>query len=306
MPSWTVDQSRAINERGGKIIVSAAAGSGKTAVLSQRVIKYILDGGSVRKLLVVTFTNAAAIEMKSRIKDKIKEAYEKDSSNKHLKKELSLVDSSDITTMDSFYGNLVKNNFEKLGIDKNFKILSNEEETIIKNKVLKEVLNSSFDINGYEDMLSFFGAKDITLISDMVLKIDKFLNTVPFKDKVIKSILSYYDGDFYKNLLIDEIKKEMLSYQKLYKELIEDLYNEGDRFDKSVLVAKSDLNVINRIIDVTNLDELSSNLRSIDFLKFATPKGEGENPIIIKNKTIRDDLKSLLKNKLIDLYEMSD
>ena len=142
MPSWTNDQMRAISERGGKIIVSAAAGSGKTAVLSERVIKYILDGGSIRKLLVVTFTNAAALEMKSRIKDKIEEAYEKDSNNKHLKKELSLVDSSDITTMDSFYGNLVKNNFEKLGIDKNFNILSNEEETIIKNKVLKEVLKS--------------------------------------------------------------------------------------------------------------------------------------------------------------------
>ena len=90
MPNWTNDQARAINERGGKIIVSAAAGSGKTAVLSERVIQYILNGGTVKKLLIVTFTNAAAFEMKERIKNKIKQAYVKDPSNEHLKKELSL------------------------------------------------------------------------------------------------------------------------------------------------------------------------------------------------------------------------
>ena len=68
MPSWTDDQKKAITSRGGKIIVSAAAGSGKTAVLSQRVITYVTDGGNIDDLLIVTFTNAAAQEMKERIK----------------------------------------------------------------------------------------------------------------------------------------------------------------------------------------------------------------------------------------------
>ena len=140
MPNWTNDQARAINERGGKIIVSAAAGSGKTAVLSERVIQYILNGGTVKKLLIVTFTNAAAFEMKERIKNKIKQAYVKDPSNEHLKKELSLVDVSDITTMDAFYNNLVKNNFEKLNIDRNYNILQTEEENILKKKILKPLM----------------------------------------------------------------------------------------------------------------------------------------------------------------------
>ena len=78
MPSWTNDQQKAITTRGGKIIVSAAAGSGKTAVLSQRVIEYVLSGGNIDELLIVTFTNAAALEMKIRIKDKISEELEKD------------------------------------------------------------------------------------------------------------------------------------------------------------------------------------------------------------------------------------
>ena len=74
MPSWTKDQELAINERGGKIIVSAAAGSGKTAVLSERVIKYVLSGGNIDDLLIVTFTRAAASEMRDRIKKKIEDA----------------------------------------------------------------------------------------------------------------------------------------------------------------------------------------------------------------------------------------
>ena len=123
MPSWTKDQLLAITTRGGKIIVSAAAGSGKTAVLSERVIKLILEGVSVDELLVVTFTKAAAEEMKTRIKEKIEKAYADDLTNDYLKKQLSLVDLANITTMDAFYGDLVKENFEKLGIDKNFNIL---------------------------------------------------------------------------------------------------------------------------------------------------------------------------------------
>ncbi len=307
MPKWTTSQEKAIKERGGKIIVSAAAGSGKTAVLSQRVIEYILSGGSIRKLLVVTFTNAAAEEMKSRIKDKIKEAYKKDSSNEHLKRELSLVDSSDITTMDSFYGNIVKNNFEKLHIDKNFDILSNEEEVVLKNKVIKEVLRESFNsVDDYEDMLNFFGANSIDLIKDIVFKISSFLNTITFKDSMIENIISYYDGDYYKNLLINEIKEELKSYKALYEEIIDDLYNEGDSFDKSIVVAKADLNIINDLLAISTLDDLASRLRSKKFLTFCTPKGEKENSVIIKNQMIRADLKDLLNTKLKDLYEMSD
>ena len=307
MPNWTLDQERAINERGGKIIVSAAAGSGKTAVLSQRVIKYILSGGSVRKLLVVTFTNAAALEMKTRIKKKIKEAYNNDENNNHLKKELSLVDSSDIMTMDSFYGNLVKNNFEKLGIDKNFDILSNEDETILKNKILKEVLRDSFDsVEGYESMLDFFGARDTSLISNIIIKINYFLNTMPFKDKVIKNIISKYEGNYYKDLLLNELKSELKSYKSLYEELIENLYNEGESFDKSLTIAKADLNIINDIINTKSLDELSSRLRSMDFLRFYTPKNCVDNPVIIKNRIIRKDVQDLLKKKIIDLHSMSD
>ena len=80
MPNWTRDQNLAINTFGGKVIVSAAAGSGKTAVLSERVLKLVLNKKSIDKLLVVTFTNKAAEEMRERIKLKLEEAYKSDKS----------------------------------------------------------------------------------------------------------------------------------------------------------------------------------------------------------------------------------
>ena len=105
---WTDDQKLAIESRGGKIIVSAAAGSGKTAVLSARIIDYIINGGSVDKLLVVTFTNLAAGEMKERIRKNINQAVQKDPNNAHLHEQLLLVDLAQIMTMDAFYNKLIK------------------------------------------------------------------------------------------------------------------------------------------------------------------------------------------------------
>ena len=123
---FTKDQEKAVNTRGGNILVSAAAGSGKTAVLSERVLKYVLDGYDITKLLVVTFTEAASLEMKVRIKQKIKEEAIKNS-DEHLIKQLTLIDNAKITTMDSFYSELVKQNFEKLDIMPDFSILSSAE-----------------------------------------------------------------------------------------------------------------------------------------------------------------------------------
>ena len=95
MPNWTLEQQQAINEEGTNIIVSAGAGSGKTAVLSERVLRKLENGIHIDKLLILTFTNAAAKEMKDRIRKKIKK-------NENLKEELNLIDSAYITTFDSF------------------------------------------------------------------------------------------------------------------------------------------------------------------------------------------------------------
>lgn len=309
MPSWTSDQKLAIDTRGGKIIVSAAAGSGKTAVLSERVINLILGGTSVDELLIVTFTKAAAEEMKQRIKDKIDSAYEKDPSSTYLKNQLSLVPNASITTMDAFYGELVKNNFEKLNIKKNFGILSNEEELILKNKVIANVLEKSFDeFDNYEEMLSFFGASNTDLISSTVLKISSFLDTLPFPENFIKKAISNYDeeNNFYKNLILKQVRDKMKSYNEVYTEVIEELHEETEEFEKVLENAGKEKNYINDFLLIDTFDELSSRIRTITFDTLRTPKGHKDDSIMVKYKVIRDEFKNDIKKNLKELSFITD
>lgn len=309
MNNWTSDQALAINQRGGKIIVSAAAGSGKTAVLSERVINYVLSGGNIDDLLIVTFTRAAANEMRQRIKSKIEKASLKDPLNEHLKNQIPLVLVSKITTMDAFYSDIVKDNFQKLNISRNFNILSSEEEKIIKEDVIKKVLNDAFDLEeNYESLLSFLGAKDTNLIKDEIFKVSDFLSTVPFKEEFLKRAIEYYDNSnsFYKDRLFSLIKDKMNLYKKLYVDIIDELYNESDSFDNLIIGAKKELNYINDILDINDFDSLSKRLRSIVFESLKTPRGFKDDPILIKYKYIRNDLKAEINSNLEDLYYMND
>lgn len=303
MPSWTNDQQKAITTRGGKIIVSAAAGSGKTAVLSQRVIEYVLSGGNIDELLIVTFTNAAALEMKIRIKDKISEELEKDKNNTHLKKQLSLVESAKITTMDAYYKYLVEENFDKLGIDKSFDILSNEEEKILKDKVLTNILEDAFiSIKDYDKALDMFGLSSSDLIKEVTLKVSNFLDTVCFPKCFIKEALEKYQkgNSFYKDLLLKEVKDKINSFISIYDELIEELYKDI-ALEKVYITALKEKEFLLKFNDIKTIDELSSLIRSITFDTLRTPKGYAEDENVIRYKTIRDDLKSIFKKDYSEL-----
>ncbi len=109
---WTSEQAQAINEKGQNILVAAAAGSGKTAVLVERIINKIVNEKiDIDKILVVTFTKAAASEMRGRILEAIYKEIEKDQKNSHLQKQINLLSKASICTIDSFCLDIVKNNF---------------------------------------------------------------------------------------------------------------------------------------------------------------------------------------------------
>ena len=116
---WTPNQDKAINLDNTNIIVSAGAGSGKTAVLTERVLRKLKEGTHINELLVLTFTNATAESMKNRIKDKLLK-------EKDLKEELDLIDSAYITTFDSYALSIVKTYHDYLNINKDIKITSEE------------------------------------------------------------------------------------------------------------------------------------------------------------------------------------
>ncbi len=307
MPNWTKDQLLAINTRGGKIIVSAAAGSGKTAVLSQRVINLVMQKVNIDELLIVTFTNLAAEEMMMRIKQKIKQAYLEDPSNDHLKKQLSLLPLAKITTMDAFYKDIVKDNFEKLKINRDFDILSNEEEAILKSTVLKKVLEKYLDDKKYTTVLNKFSVSNLDL-EDYVLKIDLFLQTIAYPDKKMDEMISNYSlgNDFYKNLILDQIKKKMISYDNIYTNLIEDFNDEKSIFDNVLQQVLKEKNYIMDILSINNFDELSKRLRTINFDSLRTPRGHKDDEVLIKYKIIRDNLKNDINKNYSELKYIDD
>lgn len=302
---WTNDQYKAITTRGGKVLVSAAAGSGKTAVLSQRVLDFVLNGGNIDKLLVVTFTDAAALEMKLRIKKKIEEESLKNASE-HLIRQLTLIDNAKIATMDSFYSKLVKQNFDILGIMPDFSILPSAEEKILKEKVVREILEESFDDDNYIKMLHTLNATDNNLIKDKVIKISNFLSTIPFYQDYIKEVVDNYSSGYYKTTFINSIKDKMMSYNNLYTDIKDELFHASSDFDKLNDIINSEAMLINQLLNVENFDELSTLLRTFKFERQPSIRGHSEDYVFNKYKSIRSAFKNEIQKNLKETSYITD
>ena len=142
----TKDQQRAIDARGSALLISAAAGSGKTAVLVERIINKIINQKiDIDQLLIVTFTNAAASEMRERILEAIYKKLEENPNNIHLQKQTNLIGRASICTIDSFCLDVVKNNFYEIDISPNFRIADNAELELIKQEVLEELFDNKYE-----------------------------------------------------------------------------------------------------------------------------------------------------------------
>lgn len=153
MPKWTPQQNNAITARGRNILVSAAAGSGKTAVLVERVIKKITDSENpvdIDKLLIVTFTNNAASEMKFRITKSLKEILRNEPFNKNAQCQLNLMPNAKICTIDSFCINLVRENFFELGINQDFTNLDENEASLLEDEIISNLTDELFEKNDEE------------------------------------------------------------------------------------------------------------------------------------------------------------
>ena len=164
--AWTKEQQYAIDVEGNNVIVSAGAGSGKTAVLTERVKRKLLSGVSIDQLLVLTFTNAAAAEMKDRIRRTILKTPE-------LKSQISLIDSAYITTFDSFALSIVKKYHTRLNISNKIKI---SDEVIIdleKKKILDEIFEEEYlsPKSNFIKLISDFCLKDDDELKSYILEI---------------------------------------------------------------------------------------------------------------------------------------
>lgn len=207
MPTWTKEQEDAIYQSGKNILVAAAAGSGKTAVLVERIIQKVLnkeDPVNIDQLLVVTFTNAAAQEMRNRIGEALEEALANDPKSNHLKKQLSLLQHASISTLHSFCMELVRKYAYHLDIDPKFRIADDVEADLIRQDVLEQLFELWYGEKEAEDMQStFFGVvdrfsndrNDLDLES-LILKLHEFSIQHPNPDKYLEQLKNTYDvGD---------------------------------------------------------------------------------------------------------------
>lgn len=212
MPSWTKEQQEAINEEGKNIIVSAGAGSGKTAVLSERVIRK-LEKTDINKLLILTFTKEAANEMKERIRKKIKK-------NESLKKQLDLIDSAYITTFDSYALSLVKKYYYLLNISPNIGIIDASIINIKKEKYLDEIFDKLYEENNtlFEKLIKDFCIKDDKEIKRYIIELNNKLDLKLNKEEYLNNYMGIFFND-------ETINKNIEKYVKLIKEKTKEINN---------------------------------------------------------------------------------
>ena len=186
--SFTEKQQHIIDARGRNLLVSAAAGSGKTAVLVERIVKMVSDSEhpvDIDRLLVVTFTNAAASEMRERISTALSDRLTADPENEHLQRQITLLHNAKITTIDSFCLFVLRNQFHTIGLDPGFRIAEEGEDKLMRQEVLAEVLEECYAA-GEQDFLNcmeYFnlGSRD-TAVEEIALKLYDFAMSTPFPE----------------------------------------------------------------------------------------------------------------------------
>ena len=264
---WTDEQIQAIKEKGSNILVAAAAGSGKTAVLVERIInKIISEEVDIDKLLVVTFTNAAASEMRERILNAIYKKIEEEPNNVRLQKQITLLNKSNICTIHSFCLDVIRNNFYEIDISPNFRIGDTAEIELLKEEVLEELFEDLYlkEDEGFLKLLDIYTTyKDDGPLKDIIKSIYNFIQSAPFPEKWLDEKVKLFnihsqDMDFadtvWGKIILNNykecIEESILGLNKLKKEL--DVDKELEKFSQAIR------------LDIENLERTSENLDSWD------------------------------------------
>ena len=278
--NFTQEQLLAINTEGKNIIVSAGAGSGKTAVLTSRVIRKLKAGTDINRLLVLTFTNEAAREMKNRIRAAI--------IKNNLTKQLSLLDSSYITTFDSFALTIVKKYHYLLNITPNIKIIDKDIITIYKYKVLDTIFENKYGTPEFDNLISTFCLKDDKLIKNFVIELSEKLSLMTDKDE----FLNHYFEKYYNTEYLESLTNSYLNIIKVKIADLHDIYTSLSSYLDSATINKVN-NWLKPLFEGNTYHDylLVKNIPSVRFTKLA------EDAIILK-EALKDkltEIKNLLR-----------
>lgn len=317
-PKWTKEQLEVIESRECNLLVAAAAGSGKTAVLVERIIQMITSRENpidIDKLLVVTFTNAAASEMRERIGDAIGKALDENPENKHLQNQLVLLNKSSITTIHSFCLDVIKSNFHRINLDPNFRIGDQTECAILKQEAIEEVFEDLYEerdegfLNLVESYAERGGDKEV---QDIILGIYSFAMASPEPKKWLIDSAERFNIDenfdfsqsIWARAILDTVKIEInglcLNMERALKEV--ESIEELETFAEKLAIEYKKIADISQACN-KSWDEAYKKMASMSFENYVkgVKRISKDAPSYIKEskekaKTIRDKTKKSLES----------
>lgn len=313
---WTRAQQDAISARDGSLLVSAAAGSGKTAVLVQRVIERLTDEKNpcdADRLLVVTFTTAAAAEMRERISARISELLEEDPNNSRLRRQQILLSRAHISTIHSFCNEIIRENFYKLDVPPDFRISEENEMTLLKDQAMQEVINELYEENSQEFINlveSFSASRDDKRLIQMIDELYKFVRSHPFPEKWFSDKLEMYNN--VSDIASTQWGKIIFKYAKsavqycisLTRNSLEMMLEDekiNEKYHPMYMDDLSNFNALIKTLETDNWDAAYEMIVGFEFKKLGVLRGYSDDPLKTRVSDNRDESKEIIK-KLKGLF----
>ena len=308
--AWTEAQQKVIDTRNKNLLVSAAAGSGKTAVLVERIISMISEGESpidIDHLLVVTFTNAAAAQMRERIGKALDKKLLLEPDNLHLQKQISLLQSAQITTIHSFCLNVIRNYFHMIDLDPSFKMADESENTLMKSDVMGDLLEHWYEEGGddfHEFIESYSYSKSDLPVEELILQLYHFSMSNPWPKVWLAEIQEAFEINTLEEMEATKWMQELLRYVQVVisdltgkNEEAINICNETDGPGAYLAALLSDREMINRMKSINTYSEYADLFGALSYARLSSKKEEGVAQWKKdKVKELREDFKKGMKD----------
>lgn len=315
---FTPEQQRVIELHNSNILVSAAAGSGKTAVLVERIIRMICDGehpADIDRLLIVTFTNAAAAEMRERIAAGIIARLEADPGNEHIQKQSALLHNAQITTIDSFSLFLIRNHFNEIGLDPDFRVADEGEIKLLQQEVLAQLLEDAYAgqfvpeaPEQFHACVEYFcpGGRE-SVLEQHILNLSRYAGSFPWPEEWLEERKNdYAAGDMealvhsdYGQYLTERVNRtvegclEKLREVKRLCELPDGPYMYGE-------LTEAEIEQLERLTSCKDLEEQAAKVPAVTFARLPSKKDDSVDPA---KRELAKAIRNSVKDTLSDLSE---
>ena len=315
---FTPEQQRVIELHNSNILVSAAAGSGKTAVLVERIIRMICDGehpADIDRLLIVTFTNAAAAEMRERIAAGITARLEADPGNEHIQKQSALLHNAQITTIDSFSLFLIRNHFNEIGLDPDFRVADEGEIKLLQQEVLAQLLEDAYAgqfvpeaPEQFHACVEYFcpGGRE-SVLEQHILNLSRYAGSFPWPEEWLEERKNdYAAGDMealvhsdYGQYLTERVNRtvegclEKLREVKRLCELPDGPYMYGE-------LTEAEIEQLERLTSCKDMEEQAAKVPTVTFGRLPSKKDDSVDPA---KRELAKAIRNSVKDTLSDLSE---